>query len=89
MTKPCSCSQGGSQCGCRKKGACPVGTFVFGLFLGGVYGMLFTKTAGEELRKKLKKSKEPCKDLFLAGAEMDLEFLKYVQEKVAEILKSK
>jgi hypothetical protein len=39
--------------------------------------------------KSSKNPKEPCKDLFLAGAEMDLEFLKYVQEKVAEILKSK
>lgn len=87
--KSCSYPQCGCKCGCRKKGACPVGMFFFGIFLGGIYGMLFTKTAGEDLRKKLKKSKEPCRELFLAGAEMDLEFLKYLQQKTTEILKSK
>ncbi len=52
--------------------------FFTGLLAGGIYGMLFTKTAGPELRMKIKKSKKPCADLFIAGAEMDMSFIKWV-----------
>ncbi len=57
------------------------------MILGGIYGMLFTKIAGSDLRKKLKKSKSPLRDLFIAGAEMDLNFMKWTIEMIRKKFK--
>jgi hypothetical protein len=73
-------------CPKKRSHSCAKTAFVAGIMIGGVYGMLFAKTAGKELRTKLKKSKTPMVDFIEAGAEMDLEFVKFIREKVVKYL---
>ena len=78
------------SCQCRKTcRCCHKGLFALGLIMGAVYGLLFAKTSGQELRTKLKKSKTPFLDFVKAGAETDLEFVEYLGEQVAKCCENK
>ena len=77
-------------CHCRHKcRCCHKGLFALGLILGAVYGLLFAKTSGQELRNKLKKSKAPFLDFVKAGAEADLEFVEYLGEQITKCCENK
>lgn len=76
------------MCRCKK----PSSTgkiFLLGLLVGGVYGMLFAKKAGTELRKELQQSKTPLADFLRAGAEMDLSFLGFLRKKIKTAIQKK
>ncbi len=49
--------------------------FLFAATIGMVYGLMFAQRPGKDLRKELKKSKEPYKILFNECKEADLEAL--------------
>lgn len=72
-----------------QKGISPTALLLTGVFIGGVYGMLFTKTSGKELREKLKKSETPSLDLLKAGIDMDMSFLDFVLQKTKTYLGKK
>ncbi len=76
-------------CRARKSHCCGKGIFALGVIAGAVYGMLFAKTSGAELRKKLQKSKTPVQDFVEAGFEMDMEFLQTLKNRVLDAIKGK
>lgn len=62
---------------------------LFGAALGGIYGMLFAKTAGKDLRDKLKRSETPLLDFLKSSWQADVEFFTVVKEKVRKIINGK
>ncbi len=76
-------------CSSRRSHGCGKTIFLLGIITGGIYGMLFAKTSGDELRTKLKKSKTPILDFIQAGFETDMEFVKYVGKRISESCKDK
>jgi len=76
-----------SCCHASQKSPCFLPPLLVGIALGGIYGMLFAKTSGDDLRKKLRRSKTPLKDFFLAGMEMDFSFLEWVKKEIEKKLK--
>lgn len=58
-----------------------VPAFALGLLAGGVYGLLYAKSSGQELRSKLKQSDTPFLDFLRAGEEANLEFIEAMKTK--------
>ncbi|QQS59594.1 YtxH domain-containing protein [Candidatus Peregrinibacteria bacterium] len=74
---------------CRKTSSCNHrhhrnGKILFlGFFLGTIYGMLFVKQAGTELRKKIKDSKVPCHDIIQSATQIDKPFWEWTKQHVS------
>lgn len=54
--------------------------FLFAVTLGVLYGLFFAQKTGKKLRSDLKKSTQPCHDLFHELKSVDMEALGFVKD---------
>lgn len=58
-----------------------------GLIVGTVYGVCFSEMSGKEMREKIKKSKQPVKDIVQVVLNMDMNFRKWFKGFIEKKLK--